>query len=127
MYTPKADVSPEYKPLRHMTVRGYTGGLWLYTEPTAPRINEFSMRYMEPGDIVVGVKLSPDTDDGARRTVASSRLIVYLGNDQCLSLNSDGTLEQHETADVFWPSFIDDVFICLRPRQGYQDINQNRI
>jgi len=127
MYTPKTDVDPAYKVLSDMAVRGYVGGLWLYTEPDAPRINEFSMRYMEPGDVVVGMKLSPDTDDGARRTVESSKVVVYMGNDQCLALSSDGTLTQHVTDEAFWPSFIDDIFICLRPRQGYEDINQNKI
>ena len=127
MYTLKEQTAPEYQALRDMIVRGYIGGLYVYTNrETEPRINEFSLRYMEPGDVVVGAKLSPDTGDGAKRTVTSSRVIVCLGNDQYLCANSDGTVTQHETVDILWTSFIDDVFFCLRPRQGYKDINENK-
>ena len=123
MYAPRKYVEPAYQAYQNMMVRGYLGGVYTYTPGDAPRINEFSVRYMEPGDIVVGMKLSACANDGAYRTVESARTIVCLGEDRFAVLDSAGNMELHDTEEILWKSFIDDVFVCLRPTQAYRDIN----
>lgn len=123
MYTARKYVDPMYQAYQKMMVRGYLGGVYVYTERKNPRINEFSIRYMEPGDIVVGIKLSANAENGAYRTVESSKTIVYLGEDRCALLNHAGEMVLHDTEDILWESFTDDAFFCLRPTQAYSDIN----
>ena len=48
---------------------------------------------------------------------------MKTGEDRFAVLDSEGNMELHETEEILWKSFIDDVFFCLRPTQAYRDIN----
>ena len=111
-----------------MLVPGYYGGLWCYSDEYngEVRINELREEYLEPGDIFIYLDLTEAEEDGAvykKREVTGYTVMVYLGNSSYASLNSEGRLDPIDTAFGVTSAFMHDLFVCLRPRQAYTDIN----
>ncbi len=111
-----------------MLVPGYYGGMWCYSDEYngEVRINELREEYLEPGDIFIYLDLTEAEEDGAvykKREVTGYTVMVYLGNSSYASLNSEGRLDPIDTAFGVTSAFMHDLFVCLRPRQAYTDIN----
>ena len=113
--------------LRRMVVHGYCGGIAVYTDNNAdePRINEFREDYLEPGDVLVFMRLTPYDPEGAPRRVAGTRVMVYLGKERFIAAESgSGQIKYIRRKEILWESFLYDVFLNLRPTQAFEDINQ---
>ena len=111
-----------------MLVPGYYGGMWCYSDEYngENRINELREEYLEPGDIFIYLDLTEAEEDGAvykKREVTGYTVMVYLGNSSYASLNSEGRLDPIDSAFGVTSAFMHDLFVCLRPRQAYTDIN----
>ena len=113
----------------NMLVPGYYGGLWCYTDETngEPRINELRAEYLEPGDVLIYMDLTDAAEDGAvskTRKVEGWTVLVYFGGDTYMSLNDLGRLDPVNNSFGRTQAFSHDLFVCLRPRQAYTDINK---
>ena len=111
-----------------MLVPGYYGGMWCYSDEYngENRINELREEYLEPGDIFIYIDLTEAEEYGAvykEREIFGWTVMVYLGNSTYASLNSEGRLDPIDTAFGATSAFMHDLFVCLRPRQAYNDIN----
>ena len=111
-----------------MLVPGYYGGMWCYSDEYngENRINELREEYLEPGDIFIYIDLTEAEEDGAvykEREIFGWTVMVYLGNSTYASLNSEGRLDPIDTAFGATSAFMHDLFVCLRPRQAFNDIN----
>ena len=113
---------------RDMLVPGYYGGLWSYTDEYngKARINELREEYLEVGDILVYMDLTPSTDDGKTsqtRVVEEYAVLVYLGNGTFASVDQDGNVTTRTDAVAYTEAFMHDLFLCLRPSQAYEDLS----
>ena len=111
-----------------MLVPGYYGGLWCYTDEYngEARINELRAEYLEVGDILIYLDLTPSTNDGATsqiRIVESSSVLVYLGEGNFAILDAEGNLKVASDAIYYTEAFSHDLFVCLRPSQVYEDLS----
>ena len=111
-----------------MLVPGYYGGMWCYSDEYngENRINELREEYLEPGDIFIYIDLTEAEEDGKvykEREIFGWTVMVYLGNSTYASLNSEGRLDPIDTAFGATSAFMHDLFVCLRPRQAFNDIN----
>ena len=129
MYTlNKTAADPANQVYCDMVIDGYFGGVWAFSNDYAgePRIYEFRVDYMEPGDIVVHANLNESLTDGAVeevRKVEKWNVVVYLGDGVFASLNSDGKLKKITDDSAIMPGFTYDLFVALRPSQAYSNIN----
>ena len=115
-----------------MLVRGYYGGIWCYTDEFngERRINELREEYLEPGDILIYMGLTPSTDYGATkqtRVVEGYTILVYLGNSRYASIDSLGNLVASADAVSQTSAFKHDLFVCLRPSQVYENLSEEGI
>lgn len=127
MYHLRSQAEPGYEQLRRMVVHGYCGGIAVYTDNYAdePRINEFRTEYLEPGDILVFMKLSPYDAQGGARRVENTRVAVWADNERFVAVDSDvGQRKFVRKTEMLWESFMYDVFLTLRPSQTFGDLNQ---
>ena len=114
----------------NMLVPGYYGGLWCYTDEYngENRITELREEYLEPGDIFIYLDLTEAEEEGAvykKREVVGYTVMVYLGNSSYASLNSEGRMDPIDTAFGVTSAFTHDLFVCLRPRQAFEDITKD--
>jgi len=127
MYRLRDRVEPQYEKLRQMVVHGYCGGIAVYTDNNAdePRINEFRLDYLEPGDMLVFMRLSDYDAEGGWRRVVNTRVMVCADNDHIVAADSEaGQLKYIRKDEMLWESFTYDVFLALRPSQAFEDLNQ---
>lgn len=128
MYTLRENPSnAKYQTYFDMLVPGYYGGLWCYTDEYngEARINELRAEYLEPGDILIYMDLTPSTNDGATsqsRVVEGYTVLVYMGKDCYASLDSEGNLIAANDAVCRTSAFAHDLFVCLRPSQAVEDL-----
>ena len=111
-----------------MLVPGYYGGMWCYTdELNGPsRINSLRAEYLEVGDILVYMDLTPSTDYGKTsqdRVVESYTVLVYLGNSTFASVDQAGNVTTRNDAIAYTEALKHDLFLCLRPSQSYEDLS----
>ena len=128
MYTQRDEVADEYRVYKDMLVPGYLGGVYVKTDAYSlePRINEFRLDYLEPGDVLIYAELSSYSAIGEARDVKSGEVLVYLGEGDFAAISSNGVLRSYEdSAAVCWKAFSSDFFICLRPSLAYADIESN--
>ena len=123
----RKEVAPECQQLKDMLVRGYFGGCYVYSDDYAlePRIREVQSGYLEPGDIVVSIKLTPE-EAGEVRTIDRVSVMIHrvgdsnIGTDDVEGMhkfsNDAGLVEANK-------SFSYDIFFALRPRQAFENIN----
>ena len=115
LYTPKASAYSE-KP---MLVRRYLGGKSTWFGSDQQRINEFSERYLEPGDVLVDLELSEYPATGAARKVVGTKVTVWLGEGQYAMYDSrTGELTRGRGDNELWKALISDAFFVLRPSQA---------
>ena len=116
------EVEPKYSDIRNMLFNGYWGGWYIYFEGQGKTMNEFSIRYLEPGDIIAYADV--DSTDPSRLT--STRVMVYCGDGRMVYIGSDktaGSTTQGGTEALIWYAFNPDVFFLLRPSLAFEDIN----
>ena len=111
-----------------MLVPGYYGGMWCYTdEYNGPsRINSLRAEYLEVGDILVYMDLTPSTDYGKTsqdRVVESYTVLVYLGGGNFASVDQAGNVTTRNDAIAYTEALKHDLFLCLRPSQSYEDLS----
>lgn len=129
MYTLNAKApSIESKLYYDMLVPNYYGGMWCYTDEYngEPRITELREEYLEVGDILVYMDLTPSTDYGKTsqaRVVEGYTVLVYLGNGTFASVDQDGALTTRTDAIAYTEAFKHDLFLCLRPSQVYENLS----
>lgn len=98
-----------------MLVRGYMGGMGIWTPNSTPRVTEFRSDYLEPGDIVFHVNLTKEGEE--RRTVTDYKTLVILGNGNYLTLDENGKAIRERGTTEMWRAFQYDAFFVLRPSQ----------
>ncbi len=122
-----------------MLVPNYYGGMWCYTDEYngEPRINELREEYLEVGDILVYMDLTPQptitnskgekvtdyTVKVANKEVVGYTVLVYLGNGSFASVDQNGALSTRTDAIAYTEAFKHDLFVCLRPSQVYEDLS----
>lgn len=111
-----------------MLVPGYYGGMWCYTdEYNGPsRISSLRAEYLEVGDILVYMDLTPSTDYGKTsqdRVVESYTVLVYLGGGNFASVDQAGNVTTRNDAIAYTEALKHDLFLCLRPSQSYEDLS----
>ena len=123
----RKEVKPEYQYLQDMLVRGFYGGRYVYSDDYAlePRIREVLSGYMEPGDIMVSVKLTPE-ENGEPRTIERVSVMLHRFGDS--KIGTDDVEGMHKFAGDAGlteanKGFSYDIFFVLRPRQHYENIN----
>ena len=129
MYELTASATNTENQLYHdMLVKDLYGGVWVWSDMHNGSSRTVQMRedYLEIGDILVYMNLTPSASGGAsaeNRTVDNWRILVYLGSGRYASLSSDKQLEAVTGTAGLQAAFSYDMFICLRPSQVYADIN----
>ena len=120
----------EYRLYRDMLVENYWGGYQFYTgaEKKGTSINEFSTKYLEPGDVVVYVTMSKNGVPYLAETM------VYAGRNSAgeetlLSMDSTRNVTVYAgqaAEDRLWNAFLSgiDLFFVLRPSQAMDDVNE---
>ena len=122
----RTTVDEDFAAVKAMMVGGYVGGKGMYFKRPETCINEFSMQYLEPGDIIFHTNLSGDINTNAKRNSKSYRMIVVLDATHIAVLDGDGTffVESGLWAELrVWEAFLYDFFCLFRPSQAYDDIH----
>ena len=142
MYVPQDEVSDEYAIVKDMLVDRYFGGYRMFSadlekfkeqgisdydfrEELDKMILEFSFDYLEVGDILVYATAKNRTDTELTSELASSRILVYAGNETFLEMNSEGigALYSGEDAEKILSSSFkstNDLFFLLRPSEAVE-------
>jgi len=92
-----------------MMVRNYVGGKLTELGEMKP-INDFRLRYLEQGDVLV-----------YWNETGKNRVLVYMGENTLLAMTSEGTgevLYGVDAENALWQAFSWDVFFALRPRNA---------
>ncbi|MBR7095759.1 MAG: DUF11 domain-containing protein [Clostridia bacterium] len=140
MFAPQTAVAAEHQALRDMLVANAYGGYRMhpldvtklksegheafdFEAEFCKGIKEFMPEYLEPGDILVYGTAADRTDTGMTSAMASTRVVVYLGNETLLEMKSSGTATAYTGASALTlirHSFMkeNDVFFLLRPSQA---------
>ena len=126
----REEVAEEYQYVWDMLVEGYYGGVWVYSNDynDEARMTELRTDYLEPGDILVYIRLRDSVSGGQEyeeRPITGWELLVYLGNGRFASLNSSGKLRAVSGTQAIYPAFGQDLFVALRPTQLYNDIYED--
>ena len=111
-----------------MLVKDYYGGVWVWSDMHngSSRTIELRESYLETGDVLVYMNLTEsDGNAEVEREVEGWRVLVYLGDGRYASLTSKGRLEALEDTTGLSAAFSYDMFVCLRPSQVYENINNS--
>ncbi|MBQ7566241.1 MAG: S-layer homology domain-containing protein [Oscillospiraceae bacterium] len=101
-----------------LLVRQYVGGKSTWFVSDRQRINEFSVSYMRPGDVVVSVTLD-EYKDNAPRKVQSATYLFCLGNtNYALYDTATGEFTRGRGGKELWKALSYDAFFLLRPSQA---------
>ena len=121
----KEQVEPQYRRLKDMLIRGYIGGQAVYTNDFAnePRLREVRNEFLEPGDILVHVKLHPAVYEGKAPVVEHVNVMVRSVGDRLVGMDDAEGLHKFSGIKEPLKAFTYDLFFALRPRQAYEDIN----
>ncbi len=139
MFVPQNEVSAQYSAARSMVLDRYYGGYRFfatdlekfkeqgmddYDFPTEldKTILEFQFDYLEAGDIIVYATAENRTNTGMTGKLASTRILVYVGNNTLMEMSSSGAGARYtgsEAQAVLDASFknTNDIFFLLRPSQ----------
>ncbi len=116
MYRLRKNGDPERGAAAEMTVPGYLGGVFVYTDRMKePRINDFSFAFLQPGDILLRVRFRDGGEklwDGIRSVTTD----VYVGLDRLIRCGDDGEVKMITRDDrALWSAFTEHLFVLLRP------------
>ena len=139
MFVPQNEVSAQYSAVQSMVLDRYYGGYRFsatdfekfkeqgmdgYDFPTEldKTILEFRFDYLEVGDIIVYATAKNRTNTGMTGKLASTRILVYVGNSTLMEMSSSGVGARYTGAEaqaVLDASFknTNDIFFLLRPSQ----------
>jgi len=137
MFVPQKEVGAQYLAARSMVLDRYYGGYRFfaadlekfkeqgmngYDFPTEldKTILEFQFDYLEAGDIIVYATAENRTNIGMTGKLASTRILVYVGNNTLMEMSSSGVGALYTGAEaqaVLDASFknTNDIFFLLRP------------
>ena len=142
MYVPQDDVSGKYLSVQEMLIDRYFGGYrffgadlekfkeqgiegYDFPKELDKTILEFSLDYLEVGDIIVYVTAADRSDTGMSSEISSSRILIYAGNNTLIEMSSDGNAAIYigEAAELLLDASFkntNDLFFALRPSQVYE-------
>lgn len=119
-YVLRDSVEQEYQMVRDMVVADYIGGTKTYFPENGMTINEFSMDYVEIGDILTYVTF----DDASN--IKETLIMIVTDRDQMVLISSDGRTEVVPgpvMESLLWKALSYDLFFLLRPSQAVADLN----
>ena len=114
LYTLKADAYEKYP----MLVRRYVGGKSTWFVSDQQRINEFSIEYLRPGDVVVGVTLEDYKDSAPRKVKSAVYLFCLDETHYAMYDTATGEFTRGRGGKEHWKALIYDAFFVLRPSQA---------
>jgi hypothetical protein len=139
MFVPQNEVSEQYSAVRSMVLDRYYGGYRFfatdlekfkeqgiedYDFPTEldKTVLEFRFDYLEVGDIIVYATAKNRTNTGMTGELASTKILIYVGNHTLIEMSSGGVGARYTGANaqaVLDASFknTNDIFFLLRPSQ----------
>ena len=139
MFVPQTEVSEEYSVARSMLLDRYCGGYRFFATDLEKfeeqgmegydfpaeldkTILEFRFDYLEVGDIIVYAKAKNRTNTGMTSELASTKILIYVGNNTLIEMTSSGAGARYtneEAQMVLNASFkyTNDIFFLLRPSQ----------
>ena len=139
MFVPQNEVSEQYSAVRSMVLDRYYGGYRFfatdlekfkeqgiegYDFPTEldKTVLEFRFDYLEVGDIIVYATAKNRTNTGMTGELASTKILIYVGNHTLIEMSSSGVGARYTGANaqaVLDASFknANDIFFLLRPSQ----------
>lgn len=112
--------------LRQMLVNGYAGGKAIYFAKPEVCLQELNFDYLQPGDILLNMKLSGEVEQADVREVTLSEVSVYLGDGRLATSDQFGMHFSRKGLHAnrsLWETMRYDVYLALRPTQAYEDIH----
>lgn len=139
MYVPQKNVGEDYADVEKMLLYDFFGGYRMYSADLEKfkeqgvenydfpaeldkMILEFSLDYLEVGDVIVYATAKDRSNEGLSSELASTRILVYAGNGTLIEMSGDGVGRVYvgdAAEELLDASFKNDndLFFALRPSQ----------
>ena len=147
MFVPNNEVSAKYSQVQSMVLDRYYGGYRFFAtdlekfkeqgmdgydfpKELDKTILEFRLDYLEVGDIIVYATAKDRSNTGMTDALASTRILVYVGNHTLMEMSSNGVGARYTGAGaqtILDASFknTNDIFFLLRPSQAMDVAGEN--